>query len=349
MKILKFVFICLPFLGLAQDKSLTISGFADIYYGYDFSKPINNSRPNFLYNHSRNNEVNVNLAFLKATYQNDNVRANIALGIGTYMQYNYAAEPNALQHIFEANVGVKLGKNTWLDAGILPSHIGFESAISKDCWTLSRSILAENSPYFETGVKVTNSPSDKLTFSVILLNGWQRITRVEGNSTPAFGTQLTFKPNDKTTLNWSTFVGNDKPDVSRQMRYFNNFYAIFQASKRLGFIAGFDYGVEQKSYKNTKYNTWLSPVLIAKLQVSEKWNLAGRAEYYKDANGVIIAANINEFDIVGFSLNADYQIFNNVVWRIEARSLNTRKSNFNSSSGLRDNNFSALTSLAISF
>ncbi|MFN3850674.1 MAG: porin [Spirosomataceae bacterium] len=349
MKILKFVFICLPFWGLAQDKSLTISGFADIYYGYDFSKPINNSRPNFLYNHSRNNEVNVNLAFLKATYQNDKVRANIALGIGTYMQYNYAAEPNALQHIFEANVGVKLGKNTWLDAGILPSHIGFESAISKDCWTLSRSILAENSPYFETGVKVTNSPSDKLTFSVMLLNGWQRITRVEGNSTPAFGTQLTFKPNDKTTLNWSTFVGNDKPDESRQMRYFNNFYAIFQASKRLGFIAGFDYGVEQKSYKNTKYNTWLSPVLIAKLQVSEKWNLAGRAEYYKDANGVIIAANINEFDIVGFSLNADYQIFNNVVWRIEARSLNTKKSNFNSSTDLRDNNFSALTSLAISF
>ena len=32
-------------------------------------------------------------------------------------------------------------KNLWIDAGILPSHIGFESAVSKDCWTLQEVYL----------------------------------------------------------------------------------------------------------------------------------------------------------------------------------------------------------------
>ncbi len=336
-------------MAFSQDKPLTVSGFVDVYYGYDFAKPTNNSRQSFLYNHTRLNEVNLNLGFLKAAYQNKNVRANLAVGIGTYMQYNYAAEPNALQHIFEANVGVKVGENTWVDAGILPSHIGFESAVSKDCWTLSRSILAENTPYFETGVKLTNSPSDKLTLSVMYLNGWQRIRRVDGNSTPAFGTQLIFKPNDKITLNWSTFVGNDKPNVSRQMRYFNNLYGIFQLNKKVGLIAGFDYGIEQKSYKSTKYSKWLSPVLIAKIQLSEKWNLAGRAEHYKDAEGVIITSKINGFDIFGFSLNADYQVFENVLWRIETRNLNTTKEHIARGLSRYNTNFSLLSSLALSF
>ena len=39
-----------------------------------------------------------------------------------------------------ANAGYKLSakKAWWLDIGVLPSHIGFESAVGKDNWTLTR-------------------------------------------------------------------------------------------------------------------------------------------------------------------------------------------------------------------
>jgi hypothetical protein len=52
-----------------------------------------------------------------------------------------------LKNIYEANVGISLNKknNLWVDAGVMPSHIGFESAISMDNWYLTRSLLAENS------------------------------------------------------------------------------------------------------------------------------------------------------------------------------------------------------------
>lgn len=46
-------------------KALNFSGYAEAYYLYDFNNPIGNTRPNFIYSHNRNNEVNVNLAFLK--------------------------------------------------------------------------------------------------------------------------------------------------------------------------------------------------------------------------------------------------------------------------------------------
>jgi hypothetical protein len=124
----------------AQDSSkqspVTISGYAEAYYQYDFNNPINNNRPGFVYSHTRNNEANLNLGFIKAVYSKDNVRGNLALAAGTYMNSNYAAETGVMKNMFEANVGIKLSKkkNLWLDAGIFPSHIGFESAIGKDCW-----------------------------------------------------------------------------------------------------------------------------------------------------------------------------------------------------------------------
>ena len=75
---------------------------------------------------------------------------------GNYARYNLSGEPDWAKYIYEANVGFRLSKkqNIWIDAGIMPSHIGFESAISADCWTLTRNILAENSPYYESGVKL---------------------------------------------------------------------------------------------------------------------------------------------------------------------------------------------------
>ena len=132
----------------AQDTSdwvkkpaLTVSGFADIFYVYDLNQPQGNSRQPFLFNHNRHNEFNLNLGILKIELENAKYRTNIALQTGTYANDNYAAEPSLLKNIFEANIGISLNKknNLWLDAGILTSHIGFESAISMDNMTVTSS------------------------------------------------------------------------------------------------------------------------------------------------------------------------------------------------------------------
>lgn len=343
---------------IAQDSTqtknpLTISGYVEAYYNHDFNRPDNNTVPGFLYNFNRANEVNLNLAFIKANYATDRVRANVALAAGTYMNANYSAESGVLKNIYEANVGVKLSQKTnlWLDAGIMPSHIGFESAIGKDNWTLSRSLLAENSPYFESGVKLGfTTKDDKLYLSAMYLNGWQRIQRVDGNSTPAFGTQITYKPTESVTLNYSTFIGNDKPDSLKQMRYFHNVYGIFQLTQKFGLTAGIDFGFEKKPEGSSGSNTWYTPIIIARFTPTDKIRIGARGEYYADKNGVIISTGTpNGFKTFGYSLNFDYLPVDNVIWRVEARSLNSKDAIFTHDNSAKKQNYFLITSVALSF
>lgn len=334
------------------DSAITLSAYAEVYYSFDHAHPDDHVRPGFFYSFNRHNEVNLNFGMIKLAYAKRNVRGNIALMAGTYAQYNLAAEPELLRGLYEANVGVKLSrtKNLWLDAGIMPSHIGFESAIGKDCWTLTRSILAENTPYYEAGARLSyTSDNSKWFASALLLNGWQRIARVDGNNTPTFGTQLTWKPNGNTTLNWSTFAGNDKPDTLSQRRIFNNFYAQFQFSDRFGLIAGCDIGMEQAA-KGDSSSTWVTPILIPRVKVSDRTYIAARWELYKDREGVIIATGTpNGFNTMGYSLNFDHWISTNVLWRIEGRLLQSEDAIFTDAGGTpTQTNVFFTTSLAIS-
>ncbi len=160
---------------------LEISGYVETYYMYDFANPDDHVRPDFLYSFNRHNEVNLNLGYIQAQYDDDKVRGKLAFMAGTYAIANLRAEPGVLKNVFEANVGVKISKykNLWVDAGIFASHIGFESTIGAKTWNMTRSILAENSPYYLSGAKISyTSDNEKWFLSGLVLNGWQRIQRV---------------------------------------------------------------------------------------------------------------------------------------------------------------------------
>ncbi|WP_375378183.1 outer membrane beta-barrel protein [Hymenobacter cellulosilyticus] len=186
---------------------LRVYGFADAYYGYDFTGK-SQQRPGFLYSHNRANEFALNNAVLGVRYEEARVRGAFALHTGTYVEANYANEPPVLRNIYEAYAGFRPTAKSWLDLGVFSSHIGFESAISKDNWTLTRSLMAENSPYYETGARFTYEFSPKLTATALVLNGWQQIRDV--NRAKSLGTQLQWKPTDKLLLNSSTYYGNDQ-------------------------------------------------------------------------------------------------------------------------------------------
>ncbi len=333
--------------------NISFTGYAEVYYTYDFNKPEDHNRPSFIYSHNRHNEFNLNLGFVKTAYSSDRVRANVALAAGTYMNANYSAEPGVLKNIYEANAGVKISgkKNLWVDGGIFASHIGFESAVSKDCWTLTRSILADNSPYYESGAKISyTSDNSKWFLSGLILNGWQHIQRPAGNNSPAFGTQITYTPNSKVTLNYSTFIGNDKPDTAKQMRYFHNLYGLFHITEKFHVTAGLDYGMEEKANGSDGFNSWYSPVIIVKVNLNNTWSITGRGELYYDEYGVIIPTGTeNGFQTTGYSINFDCRVRENAVWRVEGRILNSKDDIFVKESDMVNSNTFITTSLAISF
>lgn len=303
--------------------NIELSAYIEAYYLFDINNPASGNRPGFIYSHNRHNEFNINLAYFKFNYSAARLRANIAIMAGTYSNANLSSEPGVIKNIYEANAGINFSKKKqlWLDAGIFASHIGFESAVGKDCWNMTRSILADNSPYYESGIKLSyTSDNGKFFASGLVLNGWQRIQKVGGNSLPSFGWQITGKPTDKILINSSSFIGTDKPDSARQMRYFHNLYAIFNVTDKFGITLGLDAGAEQKAKGSKQYNAWFSPILIARYQPIEQLALAARFEYYSDRNGVIIGTGSpNGFETFGYSINADVIPFANAMIRFEGR------------------------------
>ena len=336
--------------GWTQKPTVNIYGFVDIYYVYDFNKPVTDYRQSFFYNHNRHNEFNLNLGLIRLQLVHPKYRANLSMQTGTYANDNYAAEPGVLKNIYEAVVGISLNKenNLWLDAGIMGSHLGFESAVSIDNLTLTRSLSAENSPYYLTGAKLTYSPDDKWEIAAIVCNGWQRIQRVQDNSLLSFGTQVNYSPNEQVILNWSTFIGTDDPDSTRRMRFFNNFYSIFTFSKDISFIAGFDIGIQQRTKNSSQYDVWLSPTFIAQYSLNQNWKTAIRAEYYKDKTGIIIPTGTeNGFETTGFSVNCDYLPVPNLALRIEGRWLHSRDKIFKTENEFSDQDFFIATSISV--
>lgn len=338
---------------VAQEKPFTLSGYAEVYYNYDFKKPMDHNRPGFMYSHNRNNEFNLNLGYIKGAYNTENVRANLAFMMGTYANANLAAEPSSLKNVYEANVGFRLipKTNLWVDAGIFSSHIGFESAMGASCMTLSRSMLADNSPYYESGIKVSWQSEDRKWYLVgLVLNGWQRINRPDDYNALSFGHQLTYTPSAKVTLNSSSFIGSDSPDSTKRMRYFHNFYGNFNVTGKFALTAGFDIGWQQKASGSSAYSKWYSPVLIARYQLAEKWAVAVRGEYYSDKDGVIISTAVPKgFNTFGYSTNVDLKITDKVLWRVEYRGLSADDAVFaNGVHSIKTNN-TISTSLSIAF
>lgn len=354
-KILTLIAVCGAALNTyAQEESkIKVTGYLETYYSYDFNKPLDHNRPGFIYSHNRHNELNLNLGFIKGSYDDGTIRANVALMAGSYANANLSAEPGVFKNVYEANAGIKLTKsaNLWLDAGIFSSHIGFESAISKDCWVLTRNISSENTPYYESGAKVTYVTEDgKFTAVALYLNGWQRIKRQDGNNKPAGGLQLSWKPTDKITVNYSNFLGTEGADSVGVRRFYHNVYGIFQLTDHVGVTLGVDYGTQQKAKGSSAKSEIFSPVAIAQYKFNSKWAVAGRVEHYQDKNGVFIATGTaNGFKTTGYSMNVDYSPVRNAVLRVEGKVYDSKDKVFVRNQNPVNNNAAITASIAVSF
>jgi len=345
------ILVCYTFKlsGLNIDSTLSIAFHADVYYGYDFNNPTSNKRLGFLYNHNRHNEFNLNLALLSIKYQDKRVRSNFALQAGTYAIDNYADEKSAWRNIYEANVGIAIDKNKklWFDAGLLPSYLGAETAISSKNLTLSRSLCAENSPYYLTGAQLTYQANKKWLFRVNVNNGWQRISKRSKLDLPAIGFQAQYE-NNNVLINYGNYIGTEQYPFHKRTRFFNNFYIQGQ-HKKLKYLVGTDVGIEQ--YQGSFYHyfyPWCTPYGVLSYQVGDNQRIAMRVEQYSDINNVIISTPKNKsFNVFGFSLNYDKQFDKKVLLRLEAKYYNaTNPIFFEGNNSLSNQNFSLLASMA---
>ncbi len=330
----QFFFILSPLLLLGQqnaDSSTNgtwkLTAYGDLYFGFNQNLLSGQKVSDFQFNHNRIRKISLNQGAIGIEYSATDFRFNFSFHIGTYVTDNYSAEPSYLQPINRAFAGFKLNKkkNIWLDAGVFPSYIGFESVNAFDNATLTRSLLAENSPYYLTGIRLNYPVNVKNQLSFYVLTGWQRIVPQKNNSLPSLGWQWIHTFQNQSKLNWSFWAGSDHPDSARKWRYFNNFY--WQGKKgKWAYTVGLDIGMEQKARSSTSHLIWHSPVLITQYSATDKWRASFRMERYADPHRVITKpANGSAVTANSQSINLDFLPNSSLMCRIEWRSLQSKE------------------------
>ncbi len=325
-----------------EKKSVKLGGFVDAFYAYDFNKPTNRDR-DFTTQSIRNNEFNINLAFIDAKLESEQLRGRLALQAGTSVQSNYAGEPTTglvsgpilSRHIQEAYGGYQIQPGWWMDAGIMLSHIGMESWISRDNPVYLRSLVADYSPFYQTGIRNDFKFNDQWSAQLLVLNGWQNIS--ENNSSKSIGTQITYTANDSLSLSYNTLIGNEA-----RFRHFHDFIMKTKISTSYSLWFQGDYGSQSHS------GDWNGFALINQFNLSQKLSLSVRGERYSDPNQVIVVTGGNAFKAWGASLGADYKPVDAILYRFEARSLFANKSVFQSKSGLKQNQTVLVLSMGLS-
>jgi hypothetical protein len=340
------------------DTAVTVSfgGFVDSYYAYDFGRPANFDRA-FTTQAARHNEFNVNLAYVEAKVSGPRVRGRLALQAGTSVQSNYAAEPaigavsgpDLSRFIQEAVAGYQISPSLWVDGGIFLSHIGMESFISRDNLTYTRSLSADFTPYYESGVKLTWQTTPKLTALFTVLNGWQNIS--ENNQDKAVGTRLDYARSSSTTFSYYNFIGNEVS--SGRLRIFNGVGFKSGLTPIFALQGNFDYGTQQKPQAGN--SDWWSTGLTGKLQVAPAVGASARLEYYRDADNVIVATALpGGFKASTASLGIDVSPIGSprFLWRNELRGTWATEPVFPDSqtaTGTSRSNGLLVTSMALTF
>jgi hypothetical protein len=329
--------LVLPARGLAQDtaRTVTVGGFVDAYYAWDFARPGPASFDRaYTTQAARHDEFNVNLAYLELKLSGPRVRGRLALQAGTSVQSNYAGEPTTgavsgpslARHIQEAVVGVRASGSLWVDAGIYLSHIGQESWISRDNPTYTRSLIAEFSPYYEAGVKATWAATRRLTAQLHVLNGWQNIA--ETNHDKAIGLRLDYVVSPHLSVGYDNFIGNEAPDTAAsRLRVFNEVLAALNAGRWQGWIT-LDYGLQRRA-PAAGTSSWYGGAAIVRYAAGAKVALSARLEAYADPDGVIVATGTpSAFRATGASLGVDVTPAPGTLWRTEVRALAARHAIF---------------------
>lgn len=347
---------------------ITVGGFVDGYLAWDFGRPPKFDRSFaggalFTTQPARHNEFNINLAFIEAKLDAPHYRGRIALQTGTSVQSNYSGEPSigaisgpSLGRLIqEAVVGIKLAENVWVDGGVFYSHLGMESWASRDNLTYSRSLVGDYSPYYQSGVKLTWTPSAKLTAQVDVVNGWQTIS--ENNTGKGAGVRLDYAVTGASTLTYYNLISNE---AGSRLRMFNGVGAKHTSGK-ITLMGELDLGTQSRSAANGSSASWYGWTAVARMQATPKVALIVRAEGYNDENQVILSTGTRDvngigtanpaFRAIGSSAGIDVSPYTRVLWRTEVRGWQNADAVFPNGSSAAPKKTSAfiVSSLALTF
>lgn len=334
-KTIYFIFIWVFFLKYlnseAQESKIKFGAYMDTYYSFDFSKPLANRL--YVTQHDQHNEFNLNHAFIKASYEEQKVRASLALQTGTYPANNYGAEPEKLyQTIYEAYAGYQVTKKSWLDIGVFGGHFGYESALSLDRELYSPALATEYTPYYQSGARYTYELSEQTQLRAVVLNGWQNIG--ETNNQKSVGIAIDHTFGSLLSIGYGNYYGNESTVTDQdQMRLHNNLVVKVSPNEDLALVGILDYTLQDSPPSDDQIST-IFLTFISQYQLTDQWSAAARYEYVKDRDGLLINGITGQFEVNVVSVSLNYYPTENAAIKLEGKTYKGPDNNFQGEEGV---------------
>jgi hypothetical protein len=325
-----FFILFFSFCGLAQVKDTTASfkfgGYADAYYAYYSDSVGTTNYQKFPAVSPRSNVFGLNVLQLTGQYTSDKIRSAAALFFGDIPASAWSPVFNFLQ---EANIGYRLSKKIWLDAGLFKTHIGTEALMPRENIASSLSIITLYEPWFQSGIKLSIAPNNRLSFCLHILNGYN--TFVETNKKKSIGVTILYLLGEKGSIGYYNLLGDETPDniKTSHFRTLHNLVFNYDLSKKLKLSTGVDYISQSHSdiSDSTKTASIYSAILTLRYQVRSKLGIYLRGEMFSDQSGFltgrILDANKNYhgYTVNGATVGFEYKMNGNSFIRLESREL----------------------------
>ncbi len=272
--------------GIAQDSTAaeekksttTISGFADIYYRYDFNKNISNNRTSFT---NSQNSFELGMASLRIDHTIGKVSMTADLGFGKRAQefsYNEGGIVAAIKQLY-----ISYAPTDWIKftGGSWATHVGYELVDAPANRNYSMSYMFSYGPFFHTGVKAD------LTFGkagiMVGISNPTDFKTAPVDSKKFFLGQFSYGFND----NWKAYlnyVSGKRPSDSAKT---NQLDLVITGKLSDKFSLGVNTTVQtQKFQTGNKYESdshkWWGGALYLNVDPSELFGLTLRSEIFGD-------------------------------------------------------------------
>src|SRR5438067_3525623 len=203
----------------------TLSGFVDMYYGYNANQPVSRSN-GFRSFDVASNQFALNLVELVVDKQPDpsNSRTgyHIALGYGQAINAVNGSDPGGLgfdQYLKEAYFSylAPVGKGLQVDFGKFVTPAGAEVIETKDNWNYSRGLLFSYAiPYYHFGMRAKYAFNDKYSLTGYFVNGWNNV--VDNNTGKTYGMSFGWTPNKKFGVIQNYMAGPEQNSINSTWR-----------------------------------------------------------------------------------------------------------------------------------